>query len=254
MNAQNLHPVARHLSLLFCLLVGLLPARRATAQNPDTAREVQELAKRIEIDQLLLDSGKKNQAREKPKEMLQQSIERGREVTTGIKELIDKLNEMKNQSSSSSQSDSQDQKPKDQQDQKPGQQQQQGQQQRRENQNPDFVQQPKDGQQQQQGEQQQGEQPKPGQEGQQPQPAGQKPQDGQEQKTAGENRTGSQLPPDETGPGKPGQGSESWGELQGYTNFLKNRGSPPKVPEKYRKYWEAYLKNKQGTQPTGGGK
>jgi hypothetical protein len=27
-------------------------------------------------------------------------------------------------------------------------------------------------------------------------------------------------------------------------NFLKNRGSAPKVPEKYRKYWDAYLKQK----------
>ncbi|MCR9246784.1 MAG: hypothetical protein NXI31_17255 [bacterium] len=27
-------------------------------------------------------------------------------------------------------------------------------------------------------------------------------------------------------------------------NSLKHRGSSPKVPQKYRKYWRAYLKNK----------
>ena len=48
-------------------------------------------------------------------------------------------------------------------------------------------------------------------------------------------------------PPQRGQGDETWGELQPYVNFLKNRGSSPKVPEKYRKYWEAYLKGKQGS-------
>jgi hypothetical protein len=45
-----------------------------------------------------------------------------------------------------------------------------------------------------------------------------------------------------TAPGQPGTGEEEWGKLQSYTNFLKNRGSPPKMQEKYRKFWEAYLK------------
>ena len=70
---------------------------------------------------------------------------------------------------------------------------------------------------------------------------------GQETKDGGQNRTGNRSPNDPTGPGNPGQGEGSWGELQSYVNFLKNKGSAPKVPEKYRKYWEAYLKQKQGT-------
>jgi hypothetical protein len=37
-------------------------------------------------------------------------------------------------------------------------------------------------------------------------------------------------------------------------NFLKNRGSrPPDVPEKFRKHWEAYLKQKQGGGARGAG-
>ena len=113
---QPTAPRSLRLGLLFAFLCPLLPVQRLAAQEPDTAREIQDLAKRIddqlkEIDQLLLDSGKKNQAREKPKAMLQQSVERSREVATGIEELITKLNEMKNQSSS--QSESEGQKPED---------------------------------------------------------------------------------------------------------------------------------------------
>jgi hypothetical protein len=38
-------------------------------------------------------------------------------------------------------------------------------------------------------------------------------------------------------------------------NFLKNRGSrPPEVPEKFRKYWEAHLKQKQAGGQGGGGR
>ena len=72
-----------------------------------------------------------------------------------------------------------------------------------------------------------------------------KPLGGQESPSQGQNRPGQQKPDDPTGAANPGQGEGSWGELQSYTNFLKNRGASPKVPEKYRKYWEAYLKQKQ---------
>jgi hypothetical protein len=53
------------------------------------------------------------------------------------------------------------------------------------------------------------------------------------------------LPPDSgTAPGRPGSGTDEWGQLQSYVNHLKNRGSPPKVQDKYRKFWEAYLKSR----------
>ncbi|MCA8977606.1 MAG: hypothetical protein KDC98_22975, partial [Planctomycetes bacterium] len=137
----------------------------------------------------------------------------------------------------------QEQQGKDQQQQQGGQKQN-----RRENDTPDLVQQPQQGEQRQPGEQQQ-----QGEHQQQPQPSGD-PQGGREQITPGENRQGKAPPEGEAGPGNPGQGSESWGELQPYLNSLKNRGSPPKVPPKYRKYWEAYLKNRREAGKEGGGK
>lgn len=231
---------------LSALLAG---APTLAAQGQDPMREIQEIARAVdeqlqEIDRLLLESGRRNQARQKPAQLLQQARERSEAVEGGIDRLIEKLNEMKQQSSSSSS------EPQDQQQQQQDQQQQggqprpqQGQQNRRENQTPDFQPRPQQG----QGEPQQGQQqPQPG----QPQPSGQ-PQGGQEIPTGGENTTGNRQPEPELGPGQPGQGEGSWGELQPYVNFLKNRGSQPKVPEKYRKYFEAYLKQKQGT---GGGR
>ncbi|MCA8964709.1 MAG: hypothetical protein H6838_05845 [Planctomycetes bacterium] len=228
------------------------PAGRLLAQGADPAKEIKELAKRVgeqleEIDRLLLESSKKNQPRATPTEKLQQAKTTSEAVESGIDELIDKLNEMKNQGGGG-QSEDQQQKQQDQQQQQGQQQQQQGNNQRRENQTPDFVQQPKDGQQQGQkpGEQQPGEQP-----------GGNKPQDqqkrdgnpngAQQSNDPGQNTTGNRQPEPETGPGQPGTGEGGWGELQDYVNFLKNRGSPPKVPEKFRKYWEAYLRNKRGS-------
>ena len=234
-------------------LVVLLAAPLA-AQQPDPAREIQEIARTVdeqlkEIDRLLLESSKKNQARSEPKGKLQQAHEHSRTVEDGINRLIEKLNEMKNQSgggggeSNDSQQGQQDQQ---QQQQNGGQQQSGGQ--RRENQTPDFVQQPRSGQQpgQEQGQQQQSKNQSQ-QPGQQPEPSpGQQPIDGKADAGAGENRIGPAKPEGDTGPGNRGQGADSWGELQSYVNFLKNRGSSPKVPEKYRKYWEAYLKQNRG--------
>lgn len=251
------------------LLAAALVWSPLRAQEPDLVKQIQEIATRIdeqlqEIDRLLLESGKKAQPRSKPREMLQQSQERSRDVETGIDELIQKLTEMKNSGGGQSQSSEQQQQQQQQQDQQGEKNQQdqrsKGQQTRRENQTPDFVKQPQEGQPQGQepGEPkgQPGEKPgeqageKPGE--QQPQQPGQgPPKGGQESNTPGENRQGNrQLEPD-LGPGKPGEGEGSWGELQSYTNFIKNRGSLPTVPPKYRKYWEAYLKSKQGGTGTG---
>lgn len=203
----------------------------------DPMREIQEIARSVdeqlrEIDRLLLESGKQNQARSRPKEMLEQASERGAAAEQGIDELIEKLTQMKNQCSGGSSSDSDGQQQPSQ-GQGQGQQQPQGQpQNRRENQTPEFVQQPQPGQ-------------DPQQQPQQPQPDGQ-PVGAEDSLDPAENRTGRAPPDSETGPAQRASGDEGWGELQPYVNFLKNRGATPKVPEKYRRYWEAYLKNKQG--------
>lgn len=215
------------------------------AQGQDPMHEIQEIARKVdeqlqEIDQLLLESGKKSQARNKQQELLEKAAERATTVDGGIDQLIEKLTQMKNQSGGSGQGEDQQQPQQDGQSQpRPGQ--GQGQQNRRENQQQDFVQQPKDGEQ----EGQQG-QPKPGgqQQGQQ-KPGDGQPTGGEQTKDQADNRQGNrQLEPD-LGPGQPGSDEGGWGELQPYLNHLKNRGSAPKVPEKYRKYWQAYLKNKQ---------
>lgn len=226
----------------------LLPIALATvlpAQGQDPREEIKEIARSIdeqlqEIDKLLLESSKKNQARNTPKDLLQKAHERSTTAESGIDQLIEKLNEMKQRGQSSSQGE-QDQQPKDDKQQgQPRDQQGQGQQNRRENQNPDFVQQPPQGQQ--QGKPKPDGQPKPDQK-----PGDGRPEGGQESPGPGENTRGNQPPQSELGPPNPGQGSENWGELQPYANFLKNRGSAPtKVPEQYRKYWEAYLRQKQG--------
>lgn len=225
--------------------VFLAAASGLCAQGRDPMHEIQEIARSVEqqlqeIDRLLLESGKANQARAQPTQMLDQARERGQAVQDGIDKLIEKLNEMKNQGGGGSPSEEeQSQQPKDGQGQGQGQPQQGQPQNRRENGTPDFVQQPQ---------QQDQPQPQPG--GTEPQPAqpqqGQ-PQGGQDAQTAAENRPGNRPPESATGPGQNPQGEEGWGELQPYVNFLKNRGSSPKVPERYRKYWEAYLKQKQGS-------
>ncbi|MBX3463341.1 MAG: hypothetical protein KF830_09230 [Planctomycetes bacterium] len=231
--------MANRLFLLLTLIA--LGTQGLLAQGRDPMREIQEIARTIdeqlqEIDRLLLESGRQNQARSRPKELLQQASERGTAVEGGIDRLIEKLTEMKNQSSSGSSSDDQQQQ---QQPSPSGQGRPQpspGQpQNRRESGTPDFVQQPQPA----------GQEPQGQQEPARPQPDG-RPEGGQDAADTAENRPGNRQLEPELGPGQAGQGDGTWGELQPYVNFLKNRGSAPKVPEKYRKYWEAYLKQKQG--------
>jgi hypothetical protein len=256
-----------HYKTVVLFAATLLAAATTGRAQLDPAREIQEIARAVEqqlqqIDELLLASGRKNQARSQPREMLQQARERAEAVEGGLDKLIEKLNQMKNQGGGGgSPEDQQNQRNQQQQDQQDQQQRQQdGQQQdgrqrnRRENQTPDFVQQPQAGEQQGQQQPQQQGQPQPGeQQPSQPQPQPGDPRGGQENPDGGANQRGNQQPEPETGPGNPGTGDGGWGELQPYMNFLKNRGSrPPAVPEKYRKYWEAYLKQKQGAGNSGG--
>ena len=102
------------------------------AQDPDAARAIQELARKIdeqmkEIDRLLLETSKQKggEAKAPPKESLSRTREQSQIVEKSIDELIQKLNQMKQQSSSSSSSDSQDQQKSQQQQQQEQQQQQQ---------------------------------------------------------------------------------------------------------------------------------
>ncbi len=221
------------LHLLAWAALSVFTAASLPAQGRDPMHEIQEIARSVdeqlqEIDRLLLESGKQSQARTRPKELLEQASEHSATVETGIEKLIEKLTEMKNQGGEgSSDGEPQPQQGQGQQPKPQGQPQN-----RRENQTPDFVQQPKP----------EGQEPKPGQE----KPGEGQPQGGEQSQADPQNRRGNRPPESETGPAQAGEGDGTWGELQPYVNFLKNRGSAPKVPEKYRKYWEAYLKNKQG--------
>jgi hypothetical protein len=261
---------------LALLLVGLGLARPTSAQG-DPVREIKEIARAIdeqlqEIDRLLLESGKKGQPRQKPKELLQQADAKSQSVEQGIDTLIEKLQQMKNQGGGGGgqpHEQNQDQSQQDQSGQgQPRPQPGQGQRNRNENKTPDIAERPQNGNQ--PDGQPQGQPGQPGQQGQQGQQPGQqqplgpdgKPLGGQESHDGGRNTTGNRQPEPELGPGNPGQGEGSWGELQPYMNFLKNRGStPPQIPEKFRKYYEAWLKQNAGSPgaagtgtPAGGGR
>ena len=247
--------------ITFWFLAALMPVSQLSAQmgGSDPSKEIKEIAAAIdrqlkEIDDLLRESGRKGQQRNKPKELLEKAAESSATVQDGIEKLIEKLNDMKNQGGQGQPSGEQSEDQKGQQQSQDGQPQQgqpqQGQsgQQRRENQNPDFVQQPQEGEEPGQDGKpkgQEGEKPgeKPGQKPGEQQANGQ-PKGGKQSKDGGENRTGNQPPNSPQGPGQPGTGAGEWGDLQPYLNFLRNRGSSPKVPAKYRKYYDAYLKNK----------
>ena len=69
--------------------------------------------------------------------------------------------------------------------------------------------------------------------------------EGHEQDAEALNRAGNKPPESETGTGSQGIGAEKWGDLPPYLNSPRNRGSRPKVPPKFRNYWEAWLKNKR---------
>lgn len=267
----------RSFTLMSALAAFLAPC--SPGQSLDTVKEIQEIARKVDetlrdIDRLLLETSKRDQQRSSQRAKLQQARERSEVAEAGLDQLIEKLRQMQQKGGGGGSSSQQDQ-PQDSQDsqsepsgqsqQQPQNGQGQGQRNRRENANPEFVKQPPqpgEGQSEsesgQQPGQQQGRQPGQQQQGQQDgqQPGGQQPQQlgpdgkplgGQESKDGGQNRVGNRGSEDPTRPGNPGTGDGSWGDLQSYTNFLKNRGSSPKVPEKYRKYWEAYLKQKQAS-------
>ena len=110
----------RLLAALSLALPASMFASPLHAQDPDAARAIQELARKIdeqmkEIDRLLLETSKQKggEAKAPPKESLSRTREQSQIVEKSIDELIQKLNQMKQQSSSSSSSDSQDQQKSD---------------------------------------------------------------------------------------------------------------------------------------------
>jgi hypothetical protein len=80
----------------------MLATQNAFAQGGDPMREIQEIAESVdeqlkEIDRLLLESGKQDQARLEPKQKLVEAIVRSLTGEVGLDRLFEKLNEMKNQ-------------------------------------------------------------------------------------------------------------------------------------------------------------
>lgn len=61
-------------------------------------------------------------------------------------------------------------------------------------------------------------------------------------KQQGQNRTGAQEPEDPTERLQRALETEEWGQLQQYDPLIKSRGGQPKVPEKYRRYLESFIK------------
>lgn len=203
------------------------PGARAQIEGADEIKKLldkvaEELA---EIDRLLRESGGAGarQSAEQIRESLQQSTERSQSAQEEIQRLIDQLEQLRG-----GQGGGQGQPQ-----QRPQDGSQEGQQRperpRQENEVPPFLRQDDPQQQDQQQDQQRGGQP----------------EGGQEIPDAGQNREGQNPPENETGPGQPGAGTDSWGELQPYVNFLKNRGGETKVPEKFRRYYEAYIRSQK---------
>jgi hypothetical protein len=225
--------------ILILSLPFLLCAARLSAQDP--AEEIKQIVQRIDeqmrtIDQWLLESAKKGEAASKGHDLLQKGQQHSDKVVEGIDELIQKLQQMRQQSQRQSQSQDQDQQQQDQQQQQQQRQRNQQNRPRNENERQEFVQQePQEGQQQ---------QPQQGQP--QPQPGRQNPDGPEASREPGENRPGNQPPDNGTEKVAPGTGDGTWGELPTYANFLKSKGSAPKVPEKFRKYYEGYLKEEAG--------
>ena len=64
------------------------------------------------------------------------------------------------------------------------------------------------------------------------------------------NRT-QRRPDDPKGKADRGEDAERWGLLPMYKEFVKNRGGRLQVPEKYRKFHEAFLKSQNRERKSG---
>lgn len=71
---------------------------------------------------------------------------------------------------------------------------------------------------------------------------GEEPRGGRDQRDRGRNRPASSRPEDPTQRVPPNRDAKRWGNLPRYLEFLKTRGGSPEIPERYRKFYEAFLK------------
>jgi hypothetical protein len=222
---------------LFSSFLVMLATPVAAQVGPEeTIRKIlEEVGKEMqEIDRLLLQS-----ARQPASDGMERNVERLRElmdqttnsqdrVVRGLDQLIEEIQRMAQQSSSSQGGE---QPPQDQQPQDGEQQQPQGQGTREQTQTPDLVR---------QGEQQG-----------QPEPQdGQDPQDGRDPQQMGQNQPAAPPPGDATEEVERPGDAEGWGDLPRYIQLLHTRGGVPDVPEKYRRAYEAYQRRAHESSPT----
>ena len=205
------------------ILVALLLSSAVPAQFDNPEKKIQEIVDQVaeqmqEIDELLLKARPDSlkgaaegaaQAAEKIEELLDQTTKSQGEVVTKIDELIKVIQQMKGQGGGQGQP-----QPK----QEQGEQQRRGPQRRNQSQTPDM---------QNQGKPQDGEQP----------------QDGPERPGDAQNKASNPRPEDPTENVDPQRDTESWGSLPLYEQLLKTRGGAPEVPQKYRKFHEAFLRS-----------
>lgn len=76
-------------------------------------------------------------------------------------------------------------------------------------------------------------------------PDGDKPQDNRSREEPGQNAPADAERQDPTQRVDHERTFEKWGNLPDYLEFLKSRGGQPDVPEKYRKFRDAFLKQSQ---------
>jgi len=210
--------------VLITLLASSLPGQ---FDNPEQKIQeiVDEVAKQMqEIDELLLKTRPESlrgaaegakKAAEKIEELLDQTTRSQGQVVTKIDELIKEIQKLQGQASGQGQ-----QQPRDQQ-----QRQQRGRQQRNESQTPDMQQ--------------------------QNDPQGDQPQGGRDRNQNPQNRPSNPRPDDPTEKIDPERDAEAWGKLPLYEQLLKSRGGAPDVPEKYRKFHEAFLKSQNRERKSG---
>lgn len=229
--------------LAFVLACGL--GFPAPAQG-EAEQKIQQLLGKIrsemaEIDRLLLQTSSREgakgaqQALKRSAAEIQKLIEQSKNsqdsVVKNIDELIQELQKMSQQRSQQPQegeTGDPSERPQ------PGQQspERQRAQQREGVQTPEMVEQQRQQQQQQQGKQQQG----------QPQPGERDPQGNQKDPLQARQQPGKTPPGQgEEKVDRPGD-TQRWGVLPKYLEFMHSRGGMPEVPEKYRRFYESYLK------------
>lgn len=67
----------------------------------------------------------------------------------------------------------------------------------------------------------------------------------EDQPRVAENTPAAQMPNGATEEIEHERDGEKWGSLPEYAGMLQKRGSQPEVPERYRKYRDAFLKRAQ---------